>query len=167
MKISDELKRRIKQLELEQERQQKDLVELEQLRDLASIEELERELSAIDSAFPHKPTATTPVESIDLSLEHLAVETGGNVLKAHELIHDIDLSLEKLGAEKAKGAVGSGYVVCLVFNASAPSEWSEESGGGWRGKGLGSRYPHQQDAEAVLLSLKQKWPDYPIKILRS
>jgi len=52
-----------------------------------------------------------------------------------------------------------------MFNPSSPTEWSEQSGGGWRGKGQGTVYSTQAEANAMLNKLKQKWSDYPLKII--
>ncbi len=165
MKISEELKRRIRLLEEEQERQSEDLTTLEQLRDLASIEELEQELAAIDSNMPiSNKTRDTVRKNIDLSKEPLLIPDEDAPLAHIKEEHDIDLSMEMLGQHKNQSQVQQGYVVCLMFNISTPSEWSEEAGGGWRGKGMGTSYNNRADAAKILQQLKQKWPDYPIEL---
>ncbi len=169
MKISEELKRRIKMLEAEQDKQAEDLTSLEQLRDLASIEELEQELASIDQDMPVSSKARQAAQKdIDLHKEELLeenVDLDAPLVKIEEE-HDIDLSLEGLGRDHKKAHVQQGYVVCLMFNISAPSEWSEDAGGGWRGKGMGTSYANQADAEKLLQQLKQKWPEYPIELHR-
>ncbi len=165
MKISDELKRRIQMLEQEQQQQSDDLGSLEQLRDLASIEELEQELSSIDQDMPVPDKARNVKDDINLSEDVLSDEELDEIdepVNSDHDMHDIDLTLEGLGANKTKAQ--HGYVVCLMFNPNAPTEWSEESGGGWRGKGSGTSYPTRAKADKMLQELKQKWPDYPIKL---
>jgi hypothetical protein len=56
-----------------------------------------------------------------------------------------------------------GYVVLLEFADAPVSEWSDETNG-WRSKNLGSRYTSIQLADKKLAILKQKWPDYPLRI---
>jgi len=166
MKISDELKRRIQMLEAEQDKQTEDLTSLEQLRDLASIEELEQELAAIDQNMPVSDKARAAVQKdIDLQKEELP-ETNLELdepLAKPQQEQDIDLTLEGLGQEGDKLNVQQGYVVCLMFNVNSPSEWSEDAGGGWRGKGMGTSYATRAEADKLLQQLKQKWPDYPIE----
>jgi len=164
MKVSKELKDRIRQLENEQNRQQDDLADLDSLRNLVEIEALEKELVDI-----HQDQSSTDIlstlDDIDLDfenkLENANINIGSN--RSSE-IHDIDLSeLEKLEDENSISKQ-KGYIVCLLFNQDKPSEWSEESGGGWRGPNMGTRYATKAKAQAVAQQLKQKWPDYPIQI---
>ncbi|MDM8545331.1 hypothetical protein [Candidatus Venteria ishoeyi] len=167
MKISEELRKRIKQLEAEQNTQAQDLAELDSLKDFASIEELEKELSHIDQDMP-QATPELQLQDINLEQELLPeVELNDKLVETPEL-HDIDLSEEMLGQGKPKAKQTTGnYAVCLLFNVKMPSEWSEEAGGGWRGKGQGTQYPSQEAANKALKQLKKKWPDYPIKIMKN
>ena len=58
----------------------------------------------------------------------------------------------------------SGIYICLEFGAGAPiSEWSDETHG-WRTQALGTRYPTKEEALQRLAELKQRWPDYPLKL---
>ncbi|MEN9847461.1 MAG: hypothetical protein RL368_201 [Pseudomonadota bacterium] len=58
----------------------------------------------------------------------------------------------------------SGIYICLEFGSGAPvSEWSDETHG-WRTQGLGTRYPTKENALQRLVELKQRWPDYPLKL---
>lgn len=166
MKISEELKRRIKMLETEQEKQAEDLSDLEKINDLLSIEELQEELEAIDQDMPMADKARhTPQKDIDLGKEEFPeeLELNESLAKVKEE-HDIDLTLEGLGQEDKKAIAQKGFVVCLMFNVNSPSEWSEDAGGGWRGKGMGTSYATRADAEKLLQQLKQKWPEYPIEL---
>lgn len=80
---------------------------------------------------------------------------------------DVYATLELILSEEENNVVQvSGYVVCLTFNRNSPTEWSEESGGGWREAGRGQCYVSLEAAQECLAKLKQQWPDYPFKILR-
>lgn len=73
-----------------------------------------------------------------------------------------DISVSKM----TKTVLQQGYVVCLMFNPRSPTEWSEESGGGWRERGQGQCYPTVEYARAALAKLKQQWPRHPLKIIK-
>jgi hypothetical protein len=165
MKVSDELKQRIKQLEVEQERQQKELVDLEQLRDLAAIEEMEKELAKIDVNFAPLVAVSEKTQDIDLTKEFESLKEGDALIAntMTQKIHDIDLTEELAAASRPK-VQEKGFIVLLMFDPKSPTEWSEQSGGGWRGKGQGTVYSTPNEANAMLKKLKQKWPDYPLKI---
>ncbi|MCP4696178.1 MAG: hypothetical protein GY862_04930 [Gammaproteobacteria bacterium] len=164
MKISQELRQRIKDLEKEQERQHKDLTDLNQVLDYEAISKLESELVSINQQTRSAAqNSTAEMQDIDISLEKELLGQGDEAhIQEHEQIKDIDLSLES--QEQSRNAPQKGYIVCLMFNKASPSEWSDEGGGGWRGKGLGTRYPKQQGAVKKMQELKKKWPDYPIEI---
>lgn len=166
MKISDELKQRIKQLEVEQERQQKDLVDLDQLRDLAAIEEMEKELTSIDQHFA-KLVPAEKLKDIEIDKEVETLKEGDVPLVSTptQTVHDIDLTLEELATAGKSKKQEKGFVILLMFDLTSPTEWSEQSGGGWRGKGQGTVYSTKVEAEAMLKQLKQKWADYPLKII--
>lgn len=165
MKVSDELKQRIKQLEIEQERQQKELIDLEQLRDLAAIQEMEKELANINADFAPLVNLDKNTQDVDLTQEFEELQEGDSIItNATTLkIHDIDLT-EELAASSRPKIQGKGFIVLLMFDPKSPTEWSEQSSGGWRGKGQGTVYSTQAEANAMLKKLKQKWPDYPLKV---
>lgn len=63
-----------------------------------------------------------------------------------------------------KVEIQNGFVIRLEFGAGSPiSEWSDETHG-WRSHNLGTRYTTEQQAKNRLIELKQKWPEYPLKI---
>lgn len=168
MKISQELKKRIKALEEEQQRQETDLVDLDKLRDLAAISELEQELANIDETAKRmaKEEKEQGLEDIELHLDELEEQIGtpaGTQAKEGEAKHLWDVD-DLLNEDKPETKARTGFVVCLMFNPKSPTEWSDEGGGGWRGKGLGTCFTNRQLAENSLRVLKQKWPDYPIEI---
>lgn len=136
MKISEELKERLRKLEIEQERQ--DIVLEDFLREFEEVLKLEAKLANIEN-YEFKLTRPRVIASIQ--------ESGDPLLQA------------------AKNKEG-GYVIRLVFNPKTPSEWSEEGGGGWRDHGLGMRYPNLQQAKHRLQELREQWPDYPMKIVQ-
>lgn len=166
MKLTQELKKRIRALEEEQSRQETELIDLDKLRDLAAISELEQELSNIDETAQRLGNKEPEIKDIELNLEHLELNMPIIPQKHEEepqnawLLDDDDL----LNEVKEKHSVREGYVVCLMFNPKSPTEWSNDGGGGWRGKGLGSSFPDRARANAQLKALKDKWPDYPIEI---
>ncbi len=168
MKVSKELRERIKQLESEQNRQQDDLADLDSLRNLVEIEALEKELVDIHQD-QNSNDALSTLDDINLDFEEIfdQDETKSDTLSATaDTIHDIDLDeLVDLDTDNKPTGTQTGFIVCLLFNKAKPSEWSEEAGGGWRGPDMGTRYPSQAKAQAVMEQLKKKWPDYPIKIL--
>jgi len=167
MKISKELRERIRQLEQEQQKQSKELEQLGDLRDMVAIAELEQELAGIAVDTP-KRVAGQETHDVDLSREGVAIAQAAKGVKVKgpdsKTDKDIDLSREALGRGKKPVTARAGFVVCLLFNETAPSEWAEEAGGGWRGKGLGTAYPDKASAQRTYIELKTKWPDYPIEI---
>jgi len=60
----------------------------------------------------------------------------------------------------------AGFVICLAFNKKRPVEWTEEGSGGWRELGFGKCYPELIQAKACLKTLQQRWPEYPLKIVK-
>lgn len=165
MSISDKLRQRIRALEMEQERQQQDLRELNQLRDLAAITELENELEELNKQGPRgeQKAAAQDIDFAEEALLEEEVKDFKPVENTRQEAKDIDL-LAEFADENQKVKPTSGFVVCLMFNQSSPSEWSEEAGGGWRGKGMGTYYPSKALAQKKYNELKAKWPDYPIQI---
>lgn len=168
MKISKELRERIQRLETEQKKQAAELTDLNELRDLVAIAELEQELTEVSKTVTGKP-APTKIKDIDAAKE--AAKLGGNVkdvkVQTAEKVSDIDLAKEQAFSGKKGQQVAGGLAVCLLFNKNSPSEWSDEAGGGWRGRGMGTHYPTQDEAKAKLQELKTKWPDYPIEIRKA
>lgn len=71
----------------------------------------------------------------------------------------IGLQIDNIDAKKST----KGYVILLEFADAPVSEWSDETNG-WRSKNLGSRYKSIHQADKKLAILKQKWPDYPLRI---
>ncbi|MCK5877056.1 MAG: hypothetical protein KAG43_05435 [Candidatus Marithrix sp.] len=61
------------------------------------------------------------------------------------------------------GVTQENYVICLAFSKHSPPEWSGDK---WGVSGKGQCYPTSEQAYQCLQQLKQKWPDYPIEILK-
>jgi DNA topoisomerase VI subunit A len=78
---------------------------------------------------------------------------------AEEISPEIGLKMENINVKKST----KGYVILLEFADAPVSEWSDETNG-WRSKNLGSRYTSIQQADKKLAILKQKWPEYPLRI---
>jgi len=144
------LEERLKRLEDEQFRQQTDLHELEDIKRLeAQLKELAGEMDMdLDSA--QQLSLSQKAKKFQLGKEQLEIAT----------------KLESELKEKEDGLT-QGYVVCLLFNPKSPTEWSDKSGGGWRQRGKGTYYATIEEAKKRYLELKKKWPDYPLKVLRS
>jgi len=136
-----ELEERLRKLEEEQFRQQNDLHDLE---DIKRLEEQLKMLSDDFSMDAFKP------KKFELAQDQLEIAT----------------KLESELKEKEE-EITDGYVVCLLFNAKSPTEWSDKSGGGWRQRGKGTRYATVDEAKKRFVELKKKWPDYPLKVLKS
>lgn len=66
----------------------------------------------------------------------------------------------------APAKVERGYVIRLMYDQRKLTEWSDESGGGWRECGKGQCYANAQDVKKSLLKLKKRWPNYPLKIVK-
>ena len=137
-----ELEERLKKLEDEQFRQQTDLHDLE---DIKRLEAKLRSLSDdMNLDLSHK------VKKFQLGKDQLEVAS-----KLESKLHENEDDLR------------DGYVVCLLFNRKTPTEWSDKSGGGWRQRGKGTRYATVEEAKTSYLKLKEKWPDYPLKVMKS
>jgi len=137
-----ELEERLRKLEDEQFRQQTDL------HDLEDIKRLEAKLKSLSEEM-----------DFDLSREVKKFQLGKEQL---EIATKLESELKEKDDE-----LTSGYVVCLLFNRKSPTEWSDKSGGGWRQRGKGTRYANIEEAKKCYIALKKKWPDYPLKILKS
>lgn len=78
---------------------------------------------------------------------------------AEDISPVIGLKFENIAVKKST----KGYVILLEFADAPVSEWSDETNG-WRSRSLGSRYTSIQQADKKLAILKQKWPEYPLRI---
>lgn len=185
-----ELAHRIKRLELEQSRQDKDISKLHALE--KEILELEAKLQHIDdfkinAPKPSKFTRENAAEVARLQRELEQMEdeyevTDFNEQRYFDEINQLKAELGQINQtepeakpiattpshtndDQALPAVSaSGYVICLMYNPKTPTEWSEESGGGWRERGFGECYQTLEKAQAQYNRLKKKWPNHPLKI---
>ena len=140
-KLKD-LEARLKKLEDEQFRQQTDLHELEDIKRLeAQLKNLSAEMDL---------DLTPKSKKFQLAKDQLEIAS-----RIESKLHEKEDDLRE------------GYVVCLLFNRKAPTEWSDKSGGGWRQRGKGTRYATIEEAKESYLKLKKKWPDYPLKVMKS
>ncbi len=55
------------------------------------------------------------------------------------------------------------YIIRLMFDPKSPQEWS---GRGWCERGKGMRYKNVETVKQIFRKLKEKWPDYPLKIFK-
>jgi len=126
-----------------------DKINFKILYDSEEIKKLEEELSNIDKTMP-------AVEQKKAVLIHDDNETRR---LEDELLHIDDKKLEKVKKTEI-------YVIRLIIEGGKSSEWSEESGGGWRDQGAGMHYTSVNQVKKRFKVLKTRWPDYPIKIVK-
>ena len=130
------LEKRVEHLEHEQEEQDKALYYLHDLENLSGMHITE--LYEKPKYLDEEPVA------LEITLE------------------DIE---EELGLSKPR-TPQHGYVILLTFDPKNPAEWSEEAGGGWRDRGMGTRYADAKLVKGRLKLLKKQWPTYPLKITK-
>ncbi len=98
-----------------------------------------------------------------ISSELLEIETQINQLqKKFETDKNVKSFITDGGSKKLEISPES-YVICLMFSKHSPPEWS---GNRWRISGQGKCYATSEQAYQCLQQLQQKWPDYPIEILK-
>lgn len=150
MITKEELEKRLKFLEKEQENQTYALDKLKYLDN--EVERLEKALLEIenyriknpqDSEFQRNNPET---ERLERELAQMDTEEQ-NALK---------------NSQKASPSISSqGYIICLMFNPKSPPEWS---GKAWMKEGQGTAY-NLEEAKLLYQQLKKKWPNYPLKII--
>jgi len=126
------------------------------------VENLEHEQEAQDKAlcYLHDLENLSEMQIGEFHEEPQQIEEESIILEI--TLEDIE---EELGLSKPKKPE-HGYVISLIFEPHNPSEWSEESGGGWRDRGMGKRYEKLGDVKAQLKLLKKQWPTYPLRITK-
>lgn len=191
MTIREDLEERLKHLEIEQENQdvtlnnigdlEKEIRQLEatlatidnyligpkgqktdysDLRDLDSIEKLEQKLAHIDEEYTSEsgkspepsPTATKTT-----------AKTSSSPTAVKEKTATSSSTSKTTSTPSSNQGAAPSYVICLMFDAKSPTEWS---GRGWSEQGKGMRYSSLEQAKLIFQKLKQKWPDYPLKIYK-
>ncbi len=150
------LEARLRSLEAEQERQEHELADLKELEEVSRLEALLHD----DDEPTEKRLKAEKTANLEKELEQeLAKKKNIPLPKVidKKTINDIELPEEQR-------AVRHGFVICLLFNAKSPSEWSDEGVGGWREQMGGTAYADQQTAEGRLRELKKHFPEYPLVI---
>jgi hypothetical protein len=186
MTIREDLEERLKKLEIEQENQdvalnhigdlEKEIRQLEatlatidnylidpkgqksdysELRDLESIEKLEQKLAHIDEEYEQKSGK---------SLEPVT-KTAAKTSSSPAIVKEKTATSTSTGKATSSSTSNqaASYVICLMFDAKSPTEWS---GNGWSEQGKGMRYSSLEQVKLTYQKLKQKWPDYPLKIYK-
>ena len=189
MTIREELEERLKKLEIEQETQdvalnhigdlEKEIRQLEatlatidnyligpkgqksdysELRDLESIEKLEQKLAHIDEEY--EPESEKSLES-----SPTVTKTTAKTSSSPAIVKEKTATSAPTGKTNSSSTSNQSvsYVICLMFDAKSPTEWS---GRGWSEQGKGMRYSSLEQAKLIFQKLKQKWPDYPLKIYK-
>jgi arginine deiminase len=118
------------------------------LRETKEIEQLERKLAKIDEEY----VIDTAKNS------HQPKKLSG--LQKNKPIPPLP-SKTKLTTKSTK--TESYYIIRLMFDPKSPQEWS---GRGWCERGKGIRYKNVETVKQSFRKLKQKWPDYPLKIFK-
>lgn len=98
-----------------------------------------------------------------ISTELLEIETQINQLQKKFKTDKNIKSLITSDNSKELDIGPESYVICLMFSKHSPPEWS---GNRWRISGQGKCYSTSEQAYQCLQKLQQKWPDYPIEILK-
>ena len=148
MKSQDhELKQRLEELEIEQNR-------LNQV--LNDVEELDVKI--------HKLNAKLPMDNITIPLVLKNNEEIANHKKDKETTNKHLDCVSKLnkGISDIYGYDIYGYVVCLMFNPQSPPEWSGKE---WHIPGKGKCYHDHEQAYQCLQQLQERWPNYPFQVL--
>ncbi len=152
------LEARLRSLEAEQERQEHELADLKELEEVSRLEALLHDNEPIEKRLKAEKAEKTVNLENELEQE-LARKKNLPLPKVidKKAINDIELPEEQR-------AVRHGFVICLLFNAKSPSEWSDEGVGGWREQLGGTAYADQKAAEERLRELKKHFPEYPLVI---
>lgn len=166
MLLKDALEGRLRKIEAEQAYQDQAVADLESLRLEAELMKLNFRRNQIQNTVP------VTAELRD-STEIRRLEANLQQIKEHEVLTQSttaseveEQGLENWLAEEKNTQTKSGYRIQLLFNTYAPSEWSEEGGGGWRAATYGALYPTREKAEQRLRQLQAKFPNYPLKVVK-
>ena len=141
---SDDLEQRLRNLELEQEKQDGALTSLGDLD--KEVRQLEAILNQIDNfqikqnKDKYKRVTLDETKKLEKQLENLDTEGFAPVNKGV-----------------------TSYVIRLMFNPKSPQEWS---GTGWCEFGKGKRYTNLEQVNQICKKLKKQWPTYPLKIFK-
>jgi len=113
------------------------------------------------------PTNVPPksvVKSTSVPKQPIQAQSPANKKKSSENEGTVTTSTQAKPVQQTK--VQRGYVIRLMYDQRKLTEWSDESGGGWRECGKGQCYTDTQEVKKSLLKLKKRWPNYPLKIFK-
>jgi len=139
MNDNDELTLRLKTAESEQEKLQEELLDIKTSLGLIGEKSKQKKISA---------------ELLEIETQIIKLQT--------KFEKDEDINSHTTNDSSEEVAPES-YVICLMFSNNSPPEWS---GNRWRIAGQGKCYSTSEQAYQCLQQLQQKWPDYPIEILK-
>ncbi len=149
MITKEEIEKRLKLLEKEQENQDYALDKLQSFND--EVRRLEDELNRIEK-YRIKTHQSSEFQRDNPETERLEKELA-------QMDNEEQNAFKN--SEKASSSKQS-YVISLMFNPNSPPEWS---GNGWLKPGQGTAY-NLEEAKLIYQQLKKKWPNYPLKIIK-
>ena len=170
--LNKDLEQRLKKLEMEQSNQETEVKDIGDLEaEMRSVEELLKAIENFslgvgksDEDYSYLRDSKL-IEQLEDKLAHIDEEFNEkeSALKA-QLAAAPSTASSPVIKQKISGRVTTtSYVICLMFNAKSPPEWS---GKGWSERGKGMRYATAEQAKQTLQKLKKQWPDYPLKIFK-
>jgi hypothetical protein len=166
MTISEKLEQRLKNLEIEQEKQD---VALNDLGDFEEdIRKLEAALAQIDKYQVSRSEDTFEREELEetrkIERELQRMAELEHVDKGKATTDEKTSKQPKKTAQRPSTNSGpQGYVICVMLNSKSPREWS---GTGWCEPSKGMRYTNPEQVKQTFQRLKKQWPNYPLKILK-
>jgi len=174
------LKLKLSQLEVEQERQDQELHE--RIKDFEEISRLEAELLGIDhdelkqkvlDNIEFLRDTEEETQKLESELDDVAKEKLKQAEDVKPMIHDdeetlrLEQELAELGGKKVPEQSKDFFKICLISPDGSYSEWSEESGGGWRSIGLGQHYTSREHAQVCYEQVQNRFPNYHIELIEN
>ncbi len=151
--IQKEIENRLNFLEIEQ---------IEQDNSLHSLNKFETEVERLNNLLAQISSDENSVVNPETDFSHLRNAQEIRKLEAKLAQIDKNANMPKNDENPMAKPITDSYVICLCFEPESPTEWSET---GWRNQGAGKCYSKEQ-AQARYQKLKQKWPHYPLEIVK-
>lgn len=139
---------------------------MEKTRFLERIQLLEKRIESLEIEQEDQDKALSCLRDLE---ELLGIKSPQTEQTTDEGTVTLEITAEDIEAELALSQpkkILHGYVILLANDSKNLVEWSEESGGGWREIGMGTRYENPRDVKDRLKFLKRQWPTYPLKITK-
>jgi len=162
MSDNNNLSLRLKTVEFEQEQLLDELLDIKTslglIGEKSKQKKISSELLEIETQIIQLQTKFEEDRNINSSIANDSLEKS----KIDSENSEIDSEKSKIDSENSE-IDSKNYVICLMFSHNTPPEWS---GNRWRISGKGKCYSTSKEAYQCLQQLQQKWPDYPIEILK-